>query len=416
MSRLSQTVSQHKTFLGPALIIFISANIANVANLAFNMIFARLMNPGEFADLTLLMSVMLGLLSVFSAVQYGISEITAKSGPDASREMAASLTKRSLLFSLPLCLFLIIAGQSLAQALNFSNLPALICLFLAIPLFLPMIIFRGLAQGQLHLPKMVWSFQAEWVVRLFGCWLLWIAGFGMIGITVALIASIAIGLAFTIDRNDVAALRRPNKSYDPVFKTTFPYVIVFLAQVLALDGDIFIAKALYSDEVAGGAAGLLLVQRIFFFAFLSLATVLQPMVASQSSTPRQANLTLLKVLSIVFVICAGALVCMAIRAGLFVALFLGSQYSGLSYQVVTAGAIGGCFVGVQLAVVAMLARGVKRAPAILIGLALIYYFCVAVMMQTMPELDYGTLLNIKLCVFGTGFMAIGLYLFRQVKA
>jgi len=38
--------------LGPAAALFISANIANAANLIFNMVFARLMGPAAFADLT----------------------------------------------------------------------------------------------------------------------------------------------------------------------------------------------------------------------------------------------------------------------------------------------------------------------------------------------------------------------------
>ncbi len=416
MSRLAQTISRQKSLLGPALIIFVSANIANVANLAFNMLFARLMTPGEFADLTLLMSIKLGLLTIFSALQYGISEITAKSSRHEAREISASLTRKSLLFSIPLCLLLIIGAQSLAHVLNFKDQSALICLFLAIPLFLPMIIFRGLAQGQLHLPKMVWSFQTEWIIRLFGCWLLWMAGFGMTGITVALVASIVTGLIFTMDREDLQALRHPHKGRSAVLKTTAPYLIIFLAQVLVLDGDIFIAKAYFSENVAGGAAGLLLVQRIFFFAFLSLATVVQPLVASQSRSREHANQTLLKVLAMVVLICGGALMCLALQPEVFVGLFLGHQYTNLSSMVVIAGAIGGCFVCVQLAVVAMLAQGQKWAPNILIGLTLIYYSCVGVMMQMEAGLDYGTLLHIKLGVFGAGFMAIGLNLIRQIRA
>ncbi len=415
MSRVAQTVSRRKALLAPALIIFISANIANVANLIFNMLFARLMTPGEFADLTLLMSIMLGLLSIFSALQYGISEITAKSSRQAARQMSAALSRKSLWMSVPLCLLFIMGAQFLADFFNFNDVSALICLFLAIPLFLPMIIFRGLAQGQLHLPKMVWSFQTEWVIRLFGCWLLWIAGFGMMGITLALVASIMTGFAFTIDREDLRALRLSHQKQYPIFKTTLPYLIIFLSQVLLLDGDIFIAKALFSEEAAGGAAGLLLVQRIFFFAFLSLATVIQPLVASQAHAPEHANHSLLKIFGMVVLICGGALACLAVRPDLFVGLFLGYQYSNLSTLVVPAGAIGGCLVGVQLVVVALLAQGQKWAPAILMGLALIYYFCVGVTIKMEAGFDYETFLHIKLFVFGAGVLAIGLCLIRQIR-
>ncbi len=414
MSRIAHTFTRHKKFLGPALIIFISANIANLANLAFNMLFARLMSPSEFADLTLLMSIKLGLLSIFSALQFGVSEITAKNVGHEARSMAARLSKRSLLVSIPLCLVLIICAEYFAKILNFQDPAALICLFLAIPFFLPMIIFRGLAQGQMHLPKMVRSFQAEWIVRLFGCWLMWMAGFGLMGITNALILSVFAGLIFTMDKGDLRALIIPTRSGDPILKTTLPYGCIFLAQVLVLDGDIFIAKALFSNEVAGGAAALLLIQRIFFFAFLSFATVLQPFIIRQAASNKDAFKSLLKLLGILIAVSICALLAIAANPELFVRGFLGDGYVHLAPSVVTAGTIGASMVGVQLAVVALLARGAKCAPVLLLGLALIYYLGVTVMMLFDPAMSYETLLQMKLSVFATALLGVSAYLSRRI--
>ncbi len=416
MSRLLQVCGQKKSLLGPAIIIFVSANIANVANLAFNMIFARLMSPSEFADLTLLMSIKLGLLSIFSALQFGVSEIAAKKEVMNARSMAAKISRQSLLFSIPLCFVLILGAELIARVLNFQNLPALICLFLAIPFFLPMIIFRGLAQGQMHLPKMVGSFQAEWIVRLFGCWLMWMAGFGLMGITIALILSVFAGLIFTMDKDDIRALKTPDPSNFAILKTTLPYGLIFLAQVLALDGDIFIAKAAFSNEVAGGAAALLLIQRIFFFAFLSFATILQPFIVGQTTSEQLALKPLLKLLGIVVLVSGVALSIIAIRPELFVGIFLGANYVTLAPMVLIAGAIGASMVGVQLTVVAFLAKGGKQAPFILMALALIYYLGVMLMMSLDSELSYETLLKLKLLVFGTGILGISAYLGKRVTA
>ncbi len=415
MSRLASRFTQHRSFLGPALVIFISANIANVANLAFNMIFARLMSPAEFADLTLLMSIKLGLLSIFSALQFGVSEVSAKTDPIKARVLSASLSRRSLFITVPLCFVLIMAVEWIAALLNFENILSLISLFLAIPLFLPMIIYRGLAQGQTHLPKMVGSFQAEWIIRLFGCWLMWNAGFGMTGITIALILSVLAGLIFTMDRYDFEALKSSKQTSISIFETTWPYGLIFLAQVLALDGDIFIAKAMFSDTVAGGAAGLLLIQRIFFFAFLSFATVLQPFVIGQAASEKIALKALMKLLMVMIILSGLALLVIGVKPDFFVSLFLGHNYIDLAPMVVIAGAIGASMVGVQLAVVALLARGHKGAPAILIGLALIYYLGVSFMICLNPALSYGSLLQVKLLVFGLGLAGVGLYLLRRVR-
>ena len=75
-SRVSGSVFQQK--FGAASTLFISANIANAGNLAFNMIFARLMGPEGFADLTFLLTLKLGVLCILSAFQLAFAKHTAK--------------------------------------------------------------------------------------------------------------------------------------------------------------------------------------------------------------------------------------------------------------------------------------------------------------------------------------------------
>jgi len=73
--------ASQRGLMGPAAAVFVSANIANVANLLFNMIFARLMGPAAFADLTLLLTLKLGVLSFLGALQFAFAEHVAKT-PD----------------------------------------------------------------------------------------------------------------------------------------------------------------------------------------------------------------------------------------------------------------------------------------------------------------------------------------------
>lgn len=379
-----------QSLLGPAFIIFLSANIANVANLVFNMIFARALSPAEFADLTLLLTLKLGLLSLFSAVQFGISDMVARQpDPVKSKSFAASLGWKSFRYSIPLCLLIIISAEFLGNLLNFKDIGALILLALAIPLFLPLVIYRGLAQGRLDLPKMVGSFQAEWMVRLAGCWVLWKAGFGLFGITVALVASLIIALLFSMDKEDFKIIGRTRKSGVPEMSrpknkisllwVTLPYAGIFLAQILALDGDIFIAKSAFPAEEAGAAAGLLLIQRIFFFAFLSFATIIQPMAASPDSSEKENRMTLLRLLSAMVVISVAGLSIIAIKPELFVQVFLGSKYLSLAPLVILAGLIGVTFMAAHLSTTVMIARGQRKAPFYLLGVVVLQYIAIAVL-------------------------------------
>ncbi len=394
--------------LGPTLIIFLSANLANVANLAFNMIFVRIMTPAQFADLTLLLTIKLGLLSLFSALQYGISEITARRGVEQGRLIAANLTRKSLRFTLPFCFILLLLAEYIGHALNFSNIKALVMLTLAIPLFIPLVIFRGLAQGQLSLPKMVGSLQIEWVVRLGGCFILWQAGFGLPGITVALVLSILAALIFTMDRQDGKALLDktglPAKA--AILKTAFPYGAIFLAQILALDGDIFIAKSLMSEEDAGAAAGMLLIQRIFFFAFLSFATVLQPIVAANNASDSEAKATLSRLLLAMLAISTIALLAMGLMSQLFVNIFLGSQYLHLAPLVLWAGVVGVSFMAAQLTTIFLIARGKKCAPYFLLGMAIFQFIAVPFWINISSDFTYSEFLMTK-----TVIIAMGAFLF-----
>jgi len=188
---------RNNSIMGPAAILFVSANVANAANLIFNMIFARLMGPALFADLTLLLTLKLGVLSFLGALQFAFSEHTAKQGNiKAGKIKAYALSWRSLKVSIPLMFVVIASANFFSSALNFSSPMALSLLALAIPFFLPMVIYRGLTQGLIDVPKIVLSIQAEWILRLLGSLLLWKLGFGLEGIAVAVGLSIVAGFLF----------------------------------------------------------------------------------------------------------------------------------------------------------------------------------------------------------------------------
>jgi len=255
------------SFIGPAAILFISANIANAANLIFNMIFARLMGPAIFADLTLLLTLKLGVLSFLGALQFAFSEHTARDrNSSTSKIQARRLSATSLKFAIPVMFVIIASSGLISEMLNFSSPVALTLLALAIPFFIPMVIYRGLVQGLIDVPKIVLSIQAEWIIRLFGSVILWEMGFGLPGIAFAVALSIVAGFVFSTSRNSanenhLKTLPTTQLSIKTLGVTAMPYLILQMAQILVLDSDIVIAKTAFTSETAGLVAGLLLIQR-----------------------------------------------------------------------------------------------------------------------------------------------------------
>jgi len=389
--------------MGPAAILFVSANIANAANLLFNMIFARLMGPAIFADLTLLLTLKLGVLSFLGALQFAFAEQSAK-GRDipTSKINAYALSWRSLRISVPVMFIIIASASVISSWLNFSSPWALALLALAIPFFLPMVIYRGLIQGLIQLPKIVLSIQAEWIIRLAGSVVLWKMGFGLAGIAVAVGLSIVAGFIFSTDRQDWSMRKieldnQPKANAKALGVIALPYLILQLAQILVLDSDILIAKAAFSAEIAGLVAGLLLIQRVFFFAFLSGSMILQPVVAKRSGedgTPKELFALLLAIAFIT----ATALLIIIPNAGLVVKIMLGGAYTELSSIVWISALTGAVFIVTHLCAIYKIAKGQKLAAHIVLGFGIAQLIILATVNHIFEGLGLQSYFMIKLAI------------------
>ncbi|MEP1230967.1 MAG: hypothetical protein ABJG88_09860 [Litorimonas sp.] len=394
---------QAHAFLGPAAILFVSANIANAANLIFNMIFARLMGPALFADLTLLLTLKLGVLSFLGAFQFAFAEQAAKAKYiPTSKITAFALSWQSLKISVPIMFVIIVSARAISSWLNFTSPNALVLLAIAIPFFLPMVIYRGLTQGLIHVPKIVLSIQAEWIIRLIGSILLWQMGFGLTGIAAAVGLSIAIGFIVSTDRQDWASRKaalsaQTTTNVKALSLIAMPYLILQLAQILVLDSDILIAKAVFSTETAGLVAGLLLIQRIFFFAFLSGSIILQPFIAQQSGESAGPKELFILLMAIAF-ISAAALVVITPNSGLIVKLMLGEAYTQLSSIVWISALTGAVFIVSHLCAIYQIAKEQKLAVQIVLGFGLAQLIVLASVNHIFEGIDLHSYFMIKLVV------------------
>ena len=390
-------------FMGQAAALFISANIANAANLLFNMIFARLMGPALFADLTLLLTLKLGVLSFLGAIHFAFSEQTAKA-PDADNQKlkAHALSWRSLKITIPIMFIIFALANFIAASLNFSSPLSIALLATAIPFFLPMTLYRGLTQGRVDLPKIILSIQAEWVIRLAGSLILWKMGFGLPGIAAAVALSILAGFLFSTDTADRALHKKALAAKDAfavkaLGVTALPYLILQVAQVLVLDSDIIIAKAVFTPQAAGLVAGLLLIQRVFFFAFLSCSTILQPVVARQTGGEKPAA-GLLALLAAIALITAVAMLIIVPNSDLIVKIMLGDAYVDLASIIWISALTGAVFIVSHLCAVYQIARGKNRAAHIVLAFGALQLAILSTVNHFFPALALHSYFSLKLCI------------------
>lgn len=401
--KLPLQMLRSNALVGPAAALFISANVANAANLIFNMVFARLMGPAAFADLTLLLTLKLGILSFLGALQFAFAELAAKEGDaQRSRERAHVLSWQSLKFSIPAMFVVIAFANYISGSLNFSAPIALCVLALAVPFFLPMVIYRGLTQGLIDLPKIIVSIQAEWIIRLFGSLILWKMGFGLAGIAAAVGLSIMAGFFFSTRKDDIKPLRlRNEKGLDKQTKAlgvvALPYLILQIAQVLVLDSDILVAKASFSPETAGLVAGLLLIQRVFFFAFLSCSMILQPLVAKQKDGQKSPQ-ELLVLLGAIAVVTIVSMIIILPNADLIVSIMLGGKYLALSSIVWISALTGAVFISSHLCAIYQIANGRRLAAFVVLFFGAVQLISLSAVNNFFPDIGLHGYFTLKLLI------------------
>ncbi len=271
--------------VSPALIIFVSSNFVNVGNLVFNMIFSRWMGPELFGDLAVVLTIKLALLGVLGALSSAVSQqVAALDAKDAGQTEQALARINGICFgalwlALPVIAVMLYVG-SVGTRLDLGSPYLLFILLGSVPFCAPLNILRGVALGRMDSAKIVLSANVEMAVRLgFGI-LVWQIGFGIEGVVAAIGVSIIAGWVVLIDV--LPAPQMPKVQARPLAATlglaALPFAMLQIAQVAALDGDIFLATRYLSDTETGYVAALSLFQRIQFFACFALASVLLPSV------------------------------------------------------------------------------------------------------------------------------------------
>ena len=276
----------HPLFLiGPVTVIFLSANLANAGNLAFNMLFSRWMGPELFGELAELLTIKLAVLALLNAVQMAVSRHVAEGRPDlGALKRLNSIALLAGFAALPVIAMTLWVG-GVGEALGLSHPGLLLILAAALPFATPLCLARGVALGRVAVKSTVLSTQVEMVVRLGLGALAWQAGFGIEGVTVAIGLSILAG--WSVIGRDVSdfsdSAQGARRLAEGLALAALPFGLLQAAQVILLDGEVILARLWLEAEDSGHAAALSLFQRIAFFASFGLASVLLPVVARAHS-------------------------------------------------------------------------------------------------------------------------------------
>ncbi len=401
-ARFTVKLPSSAKLLTPAFLIFLSSNFVNAGNLLFNTLFSRWLGPVLYGDLALILTLKLAILGMFAALQMAVSREVAKVDGDARDTLKNSLACINRLvfvilwFCLPIVL-LVSSSANLGEIFGLSNTNLFAIMLLSVPFVVPLSMCRGVAFGELCSWQIIVSANAEMLVRLVGAIVVWHLGFGLQGVVIVLSLSVVAGWLGV-----ARALPKPQASVREVRQVVLgltigalPFAALQIAQVLSLDGDIFLAKARLDAQQAGYLAALSLFQRIQFFACFALAATLLAAVVSAARDGKDILHAAMPVVCLFLLVSIAVLALALFRGDLVVRALVGPAFAGAEQGTTMAACASIAFTASYLLATFLSALNDQRGiwAALAVSVLQLTWMAFATLA---PELGFLVLLEIKM--------------------
>lgn len=273
--------------LGGSALLLVGTTTVNLGNYLFNLILGRWLGPVAFADLSLIVTLMLMLTLITATLQTVTARFAAiHVAADHLRDVS-SLRRWSLKWAwgvgASVALVLIGGAPLLRDFFNTASIWPFVLLGIGVPVYFAQGVDRGILQGQLRFGRLAASYQAEMWVRLAAGVIAVGVGWSVNGAVGALALSFV--AAWFVARAAAADLPpgpRPDHAMRrAVALYSGPVALALIGQILINNSDVLIVKRFFPADAAGQYAALALVGRIVFFATWSVVMVLLPTVAQR---------------------------------------------------------------------------------------------------------------------------------------
>ena len=280
-------------FASASALLMISMTIVNGGNYVYNLIMGRWLGPSLFADLSLIVTLLLIVTFITAPVQMTMARYTAIYTADGDLKtilsMRRSLWRVALLIGLTLTALFAVFASTMQQFFHTQSSLPFIIFGTALPFSLLQAVDRGTLQGQTRFGILAVSYQVEMWTRLLVS--VGLVGLGLsvngavIGISLSYVATwlttrFAVGATTT--REEISGANHAR-----LLAFAMPLVVSQLGQILINNSDVILVKRFYPAEVAGQYAALALIGRIVFFATWSVVTTMFPIVAQKQKKGEQ---------------------------------------------------------------------------------------------------------------------------------
>jgi O-antigen/teichoic acid export membrane protein len=379
---------------------------ANAGNYVLNLLLGHWLEPSEFADATLMVTLMLLVTAIAVALQLvaaRYASIHQARGSDARADaIAAWLNRAALVGGLVLCAVLAGLAWFWQDVFNTASAWPFVILAAGMPAYLVQAVGRGVMQGRLAFGRLALTFLIEMVVRVAVASALVAAGLGVNGATIGLTLSFL--ATWWSVRVLQPVLARPALSTDELGDLRHyvtPVLVLLVGQIVINNGDVMIVKSVFDGDTAGVYSAIALIGRAVFFLSWSAVTTLFPAAAQRHEADADTTGLLLGGVAIV----AGACTAMTILAAVFGDTFFtgvfGDEYAGVNSLLVRYAIATSMFAVANLIVTHQLSAGRSRESLLLVGAAIVQTLLLLLSndtLQTVVTIQIWTMAGLLLAV------------------
>ncbi len=299
--------------------------VANAGNYGINVVLGRWLTPAQFADATLIVTLMLVATAFAISLQLIAAKLTSDSDDDAIRW----LNSRALMASLVGAAALVLAAPALRSFFHTASATPFIILAFGLPFYAMQAVGRGVLQGRMAFGALAKTFGIEVFVRALISVVLVVLRFGVLGATAGLTVSFVVTW-FAVREHTGIALRGNRTARKRVTTIARPVALLLAAQVIINNEDVLFAKRYLPSIEAGKYSAIALIGRGVFFASWAVATAVFPAAAARTKPVGHGDRLLFGALFAVSAIGTAACVGAITMGNVAMGNVFGNVYRGLS--------------------------------------------------------------------------------------
>ncbi len=276
--------------LSGSMIMLFSSGIVGVTNIIYNLILARSLGAIDFGHASVVYTSLMLTSSVMLAFQLVCSKLVAKNPEVAAQaSIYRRLHRRSWQIALVIGCLIVAASPLITYYLNLPRQTYIILLGIGATIYIPLGVRRGLLQGTYDFRRLAANSLLEVMTKFIGALLLLHAGFGVMGVIAAVVASVACAYVASRPRKEfkVTTSWQTHVSFDEGLQA----IVFFVGQAAINNLDIVLVKHFFAPAIAGLYAAVALVGRGVYILCWSVVTGMFPI--SAGSTDGQGRRTVL---------------------------------------------------------------------------------------------------------------------------